>query len=78
MLDTPEDRSPTQIPEPPLARFLFADTRIAWVWLITRLYCGYAWLEAGWGKIQNPALFWGERGQCPYRLRQWRARQERW
>jgi thiosulfate dehydrogenase [quinone] large subunit len=62
MLDTTEDRSPTQIPEPPLARFLFADTRIAWVWLIIRIYCGYAWLEAGWGKIQNPAWFGANAG----------------
>lgn len=22
----------TQIPEPPIARFLFADTRMAWFW----------------------------------------------
>jgi thiosulfate dehydrogenase [quinone] large subunit len=62
MLDTPDDRSPTQIPEPPLARFLFADTRIAWVWLIIRLYCGYAWLEAGWGKLSNPAWFGSSAG----------------
>jgi len=62
MVDTPGDRSPTQIPEPPLARFLFADTRIAWVWLIIRIYCGYAWLEAGWGKIQNPAWFGANAG----------------
>jgi len=26
----------TQIPEPPIARFLFADTRMAWLWLIVR------------------------------------------
>jgi thiosulfate dehydrogenase (quinone) large subunit len=29
--------APSQIPEPPLARFLFADTRMAWLWLIVRL-----------------------------------------
>jgi thiosulfate dehydrogenase [quinone] large subunit len=61
MLDT-EDRSLTQVPEPPLARFLFADTRIAWVWLIIRIYCGYAWLEAGWSKLQNPAWFGSSAG----------------
>jgi thiosulfate dehydrogenase [quinone] large subunit len=49
--------SPTQIPEPALARFLFADTRLAWFWLIVRVYTGWQWLDAGWGKIQNPAWF---------------------
>ncbi len=40
-----------QIPEPPIARFLFADTRMAWVWLIVRLYVGYQWLVAGTEKL---------------------------
>lgn len=43
-----------QIPEPPLARFLFADSRWAWFWLIVRLYVGWQWLNAGWEKLQNP------------------------
>src|SRR5947209_14282085 len=41
----------TQIPEPPIARFLFADTRMAWFWLIVRLYVGYQWLTAGLDKL---------------------------
>ncbi len=41
----------TQIPEPPIARFLFADTRMAWLWLIVRLYVGYEWLTAGLEKL---------------------------
>ncbi len=41
----------TQIPEPPIARFLFADTRMAWFWLIVRLYVGYQWLVAGLEKL---------------------------
>src|SRR5215203_7307742 len=40
----------THIPEPRIARFLFADTRMALVWLILRLWLGYQWLEAAWGK----------------------------
>lgn len=44
-------RTAMQIPEPPLARFLFADTRMAAVWLIIRLYIGYEWLAAGWDKL---------------------------
>ena len=48
----------TEIPEPPIARFLFADTRLAIFWTIIRLYVGYEWLVAGWGKFTNPAGVW--------------------
>jgi thiosulfate dehydrogenase [quinone] large subunit len=41
----------TQVPEPPISRFLFADTRMAWLWLIVRLYVGYEWLTAGLDKL---------------------------
>ena len=41
------------IADPPLARFLFSDTRMAPVWLLLRLYVGWAWLEAGWHKVQD-------------------------
>ena len=44
-----------QISEPKISRFLFGDTRFAWFWLVVRLYVGYEWLMAGWGKFQNPA-----------------------
>jgi thiosulfate dehydrogenase [quinone] large subunit len=47
-----------QIPEPPIARFLFADTRLAPLWAIIRLYLGYEWFMAGWGKLTNPAGVW--------------------
>src|SRR5437588_2785768 len=47
----------TQIPEPPIARFFFADTRMAWLWLIVRLYVGYEWLSAGWEKLTGYSLF---------------------
>ncbi|MFZ5992506.1 MAG: DoxX family membrane protein [Deinococcota bacterium] len=50
--------SPTQIPEPAVARFLFADTRLAPFWLVLRVYLGWQWLEAGWGKLTNPAGVW--------------------
>lgn len=56
-LEQPAAYEPTQIPEPPITRFLFADTRIAWVWLVIRLYCGYQWLQAGVEKVSNPAWF---------------------
>jgi thiosulfate dehydrogenase [quinone] large subunit len=47
-----------QIPEPPIARLLFADPRLAPLWTILRLYLGYEWLTAGWGKLTNPAGVW--------------------
>ncbi len=46
-----QPKSATQVPEPPLARFLFADTRMAWFWLIVRIYVGYEWFTAGWEKL---------------------------
>lgn len=43
----------TVIADPPLARFLFSDTRMAFVWLLVRVYVGWAWLDAGWHKVQE-------------------------
>ena len=41
--------------EPPFAKFMFASTAVAWLWLVVRLYVGYEWLMVGWGKLGNPA-----------------------
>ncbi len=43
----------TVIADPPLARFLFSDTRMAIVWLLVRVYVGWAFLEAGWHKVED-------------------------
>lgn len=48
----------TQIPEPSFTRFLFADTRMNVVWTLLRVWLGWQWLHAGWGKITNPAGVW--------------------
>ena len=40
----------TRIPEPTITRFLFADTRMAPVWLLLRFWLGYQWLDAALGK----------------------------
>ena len=53
---------PTQIPGPPLAYFLFKDTRAAWLWLPLRLYLGWSWLEHGLQKVTNPA--WTQTGEA--------------
>lgn len=50
----------THISEPPVSRFLFADTKMAIVWLILRVYVGYSWVEAGLEKITSP-LWVGEK-----------------
>lgn len=39
----------------PLASFLFNDTRLAWFWIIVRIYVGYEWFVAGWEKLGAPA-----------------------
>jgi len=54
----------TQIEEPPIARFFFADTRMAWLWLIVRLYAGYEWLTAGWEKLTGHSIAFGSFGQA--------------
>jgi len=47
------------VADPPIARFLFSDTRLALLWLVVRLYVGYAWLEAGLHKVQDPSWVGG-------------------
>lgn len=48
-----------EIQNPPLARFLFDSPSSAWIWLIARVYLGWQWLEAGLGKVSNPAWMSG-------------------
>jgi thiosulfate dehydrogenase (quinone) large subunit len=43
----------SEIPEPNITRFLFADRRMAPVWLVLRVYLGYLWLAEGIGKIME-------------------------
>jgi thiosulfate dehydrogenase [quinone] large subunit len=40
-----------EIQDPPIAKFLFANTRMAWFWLIIRLYLGYEWISASLHKM---------------------------
>jgi thiosulfate dehydrogenase (quinone) large subunit len=49
-MDATVESDRTEIPEPSITRFLFADTRMAPVWLVLRLWLGYQWLHAAWGK----------------------------
>jgi len=58
-----DPRTATTIPEPPLARFLFADRRMAWFWLLVRVYAGYSWFAAGWDKLTGTSIDFGTFGQ---------------
>ena len=49
--DRVDERRLETIGEPGVAHFLFHDTRSAPLWLVVRLYLGYAWLEAGYHKL---------------------------
>ncbi len=44
-----------EIPENPVSRFLFSSTKAGWIWLVVRLYLGYSWITAGWGKVNSDA-----------------------
>ena len=47
------------VEDPPIARKLFASTGAAWFWLVVRLYVGWAWLEAGIHKVEDPKWAFG-------------------
>jgi thiosulfate dehydrogenase [quinone] large subunit len=56
------NRNVQTIEDSPIARSLFGDVRWAWIWLLLRLYLGYEWLSAGWGKLQSDVWFGGKAG----------------
>ena len=46
--------------DPPIAQLLFADPRLAWLWLPLRVWLGWQWLDAGMHKFSDPK--WMETG----------------
>ena len=44
-----------QASDPPFVQRLFGDTRLAWLWVLPRLYLGYQWFDASQHKISDPA-----------------------
>jgi thiosulfate dehydrogenase [quinone] large subunit len=52
--------TPADIQEPRWARFLFASTTAAWLWLILRLYMAYIFIPAAWGKITSGEWLFGD------------------
>ena len=51
----PTTASGYTIRDPAIARFLFSDVRSALIWLILRIWLGYAWFDASLHKINDPA-----------------------
>jgi thiosulfate dehydrogenase [quinone] large subunit len=65
-----DPRGPIYIPDPPAARWLFGSNRAAWIWLVARLWLGWEWMQAGWGKVFGGNLtlrFW-DWGDPEYQL----------
>jgi thiosulfate dehydrogenase [quinone] large subunit len=56
------NRSGRIIDDPPLAKLLFSDTRLAAIWLVVRVMLGLSWLDAASHKLGNPA--WMETGEA--------------
>ena len=49
------------VTNPPLARFLFEDTRFSVVWLVIRVLVGWEWLQASLHKLGEPG--WMQTGE---------------
>lgn len=49
-----------EIQDPPITKFLFANTKMSWFWLIVRLYLGYQWVTAASHKMTPAWLNGGE------------------
>lgn len=63
MASTPSivtSRGVVTVADPPWFFTLFSTTRFAWLWLIIRLYVGYQWISAGYGKLTNPEWWSGD------------------
>jgi thiosulfate dehydrogenase [quinone] large subunit len=48
------ERGEVLIRDPGIARFLFQNTKASWLWLVVRLYVGWAWFEGGEHKLFDP------------------------
>ena len=57
-----DEKGSVLIQDPPIAQFLFSNSKAAVIWLVVRLYIGWDWLAHGWEKTHNPA--WMETGQA--------------
>jgi thiosulfate dehydrogenase (quinone) large subunit len=54
-LNLTDRKGDVMIEDPPIAKLLFSSTKLAWLWLVLRLWLGYEWLEAAAHKVVDPA-----------------------
>jgi thiosulfate dehydrogenase [quinone] large subunit len=59
IVKTTDERGDTIIEDPPIARFLFSNTKTGWLWLFVRVWLGWQWIEAAEHKIVDPAWVGG-------------------
>ena len=55
----PKGFAPGQIEESPVSRFLFSSGEGSIIWLPVRIALGWAWVQAGWEKLQSPGWMAG-------------------
>jgi thiosulfate dehydrogenase [quinone] large subunit len=55
-------RTVVQLEDPAVAKFLWSDVRMSWLWLILRVYVGWQWVQAGYGKLISPTWFGSQAG----------------
>jgi thiosulfate dehydrogenase [quinone] large subunit len=53
-----------EVEGPAFTRFLFSNPRAGLFWLPIRLFVGFAWLEAGWHKFNDPAWVGADAGSA--------------
>jgi thiosulfate dehydrogenase [quinone] large subunit len=51
------------IEESPVSKFLFSNTKMAWFWLVVRIYIGWQWVSAGMEKMTDPTWVGPEAGK---------------
>ena len=56
------DAEDIEVEGPTFTRFLFNNPRAGLFWLPIRLFVGFAWLEAGWHKLNDPKWVGDEAG----------------
>jgi len=58
----PMASDPIRFEEPGFARWLFASTGAAGIWLVARISFGYQWAQSGWDKVNDPV--WMSSGEA--------------
>jgi thiosulfate dehydrogenase [quinone] large subunit len=64
MLNLLQRKQERVVEDPKFITMLFTDARFSILWLIVRIYVGWAWLEAGWHKITDETGAWVGTGEA--------------